>query len=241
MTTTIRILSESPNHHCCYQSPVFVGIFVVKTIVVDVVARGIVVTVSSLLLLLLFGAMVDCRLRRDVASVFVTVRTEAEYFSQTRHHEAHNSIRFLHLLKNSVTMRRMLIGSSFAGLGLLLILPCSHAAFQPPTPTMPTCSTSLYGASGGWGVGNARDMVPEEFASKRGGDRKAFEGYRMTDTGEFMRKVKQEKDDLRKQELDELLGVAKVAGINVKNPDERLNKFEPELMGDDDDDVDLSI
>jgi len=146
----------------------------------------------------------------------------------------------------------MLTGSSLAGLGLLLLLSsCSDAAFQLDIPFAEPSSfsgshhrskTSVNGASGGWGVGNARDMVPEEFANKRGGDRKAFEGYRMTDTGEFMRKVKQEKDDLRKQELDELLGVAKVAGIHVKNPDERLNKFEPDLMDDDDDDdVDLSI
>ena len=79
--------------------------------------------------------------------------------------------------------------------------------------------------------------VPEEFAK---GDRRAFEGYKMRDRGEFMRQVKQDSEQLKKSEMDELIGVAKMAGVKVKDPSERLNKFEKELL-DDDDDLDLSV
>jgi len=62
----------------------------------------------------------------------------------------------------------------------------------------------------------------------------------MRDRGEFMRQVKQDSQELKKSELDELLGVAKIAGVKVKDPSERLNKFEGELI-DEDDDLDLSV
>uniref|UniRef100_A0A7S3LA50 Uncharacterized protein n=1 Tax=Amphora coffeiformis TaxID=265554 RepID=A0A7S3LA50_9STRA len=94
--------------------------------------------------------------------------------------------------------------------------------------------------TGGWGLGNSREMVPEEFA-KRAGERKAFEGYSLTDRGQFMRKVRQDAQDMRSSELDELMGVAKIAGIKVKDPSERLNKFENDLLNDDEEDLDLSV
>jgi len=82
-------------------------------------------------------------------------------------------------------------------------------------------------------------MVPEEFAK---GDRQAFEGYKLTDRGEFMRKIQDDQNQMQASELDELLGVAKIAGINVKNPSDRLRKFDSELLeGDTEDDLDLSV
>jgi len=41
--------------------------------------------------------------------------------------------------------------------------------------------------------------------------------------------------------MDELMGVAKMAGIKVKDPKERLNKFDQDLLVDEDDDLDLSV
>lgn len=55
-----------------------------------------------------------------------------------------------------------------------------------------------------------------------------------------MRKVKEDKEAMKKGEFDELLAVAQLAGIDVKDPKERLNKFEEDLF-DDDDDLDLSV
>ena len=98
--------------------------------------------------------------------------------------------------------------------------------------------TALNEATGGWGIGQSRDISPEEYAK---GDRRAFQGYEMTDRGDFMRNVKQEQDMMKKAELDELLGVSKFAGINFKDPKERLNKFDPDVFEEDDDDTDLSV
>ena len=81
-------------------------------------------------------------------------------------------------------------------------------------------------------------MVPEEFAR---GERKAFEGYKLQDRGAFMRQVKQDKDQMKNDEMDELLAVAQMAGINVKDPKERLNKFDDDLFEDEDDDLDLRV
>jgi hypothetical protein len=81
-------------------------------------------------------------------------------------------------------------------------------------------------------------MVPEEFAR---GDRRAFEGYKLRDRGEFMRQVRQDKENMQKSEVEELMNVAKIAGITVKDPSQRLNKFEADLFDDDEDDLDLSI
>jgi hypothetical protein len=96
--------------------------------------------------------------------------------------------------------------------------------------------------TGGWGIGNSRAMVPEEFANKRGGERGIFEGYELQDRNEFMKKIQNEVDvDRKKQrDLEELLGVAKMAGISVKDPSERLNKFDSSILASDDD-IDLSV
>ena len=57
-----------------------------------------------------------------------------------------------------------------------------------------------------------------------------------------MRQVSAAKDNLKKDELSELLGVARLAGISVKNPNERLNKFEADVLGDEEyEDLDLSV
>ena len=94
--------------------------------------------------------------------------------------------------------------------------------------------------TGGWGIGGQREMTPEEFARK--GERSYFDGYKMSQQSDFISQIREEKDQFKKNELDELLGVAKIAGINVKNPSDRLNKFEENIFDEeDDDDLDLSV
>jgi hypothetical protein len=83
-------------------------------------------------------------------------------------------------------------------------------------------------------------MVPEEFA-KRVDSKKGFDGYQLRDRGDFMRQLRSDKDRMKNDELEELLGVANIAGIKVKDPSERLNKFEPDVLIDDDNDLDLTI
>lgn len=110
---------------------------------------------------------------------------------------------------------------------------------QPFTVSSSSCihraSTHLQDAVGGWGIGQSREMVEEEFAR---GNRKAFDGYQLEEQGEFMRKVKADKDSMANGELDELMSVAKIAGIDVKDP--RENEFSSDLF-DDDENLDLSV
>mmetsp|Transcript_14646 Transcript_14646/g.30348 ORF Transcript_14646/g.30348 Transcript_14646/m.30348 type:complete len:142 (+) Transcript_14646:86-511(+) len=92
--------------------------------------------------------------------------------------------------------------------------------------------------TGGWGIGGQREITPEEFAR---GDRRYFDGYKMNEQGDFMMQIEEEKEALEKDAMSELLGVAKFAGLNVKDPSKRLNKFDAGFMDDDDDDLDLSV
>jgi len=132
---------------------------------------------------------------------------------------------------------------SAAAATVLALLASSAHAFVAPTTTTSNAgssSTTQLFNTGGWGIGPQRNLTPEEFA--KGGDRRAFEGYKLRDRGEFMRQVAKDKQDLERGEIDELLAVAQQAGIKVKDPAERLNKFELEGDDDDDDDeLDLSV
>eukprot|EP00429_Kryptoperidinium_foliaceum_P056958 CAMPEP_0176097734 /NCGR_PEP_ID=MMETSP0120_2-20121206/49002_1 /TAXON_ID=160619 /ORGANISM="Kryptoperidinium foliaceum, Strain CCMP 1326" /LENGTH=128 /DNA_ID=CAMNT_0017431737 /DNA_START=161 /DNA_END=547 /DNA_ORIENTATION=- len=112
------------------------------------------------------------------------------------------------------------------------------AAFAPSMGNGRTTTHLCDGnGTGGWGIGGSREMVPEEFAR---GDRRYFDGYKMRDQGDFRQQIKEDQDALKKSELDELLGVAQIAGIKVKDPKERLNKFDQGML-DDEDDLDLSV
>jgi hypothetical protein len=115
-----------------------------------------------------------------------------------------------------------------------------------PTTTSSSRSSSTTrlnaDGTGGWGP-TARKIGKEEYAT---GDRNAFEGYTLQERGVFMRQVKQDGEDLKNSEMQELLGVANIAGINVKDPKSRLNKFDLDIDGNngfgaDDDDLDVSV
>jgi hypothetical protein len=97
--------------------------------------------------------------------------------------------------------------------------------------------------TGGWGIGPQRELTPEEFAKRGSGSvRRPTTGYELRDRGEFMRQVSRDKDSLQSDALEELLEVAAAAGLKVKDPKERLNKFSPEeTSSEDDDELDLSV
>lgn len=86
--------------------------------------------------------------------------------------------------------------------------------------------------------GSSRELTPEEFARS---DRSYFDGYKMSEQGDFRRQIADDKEALKAQELEELLGVASIAGIEVKNPAERLNRYEDFAYEEEDEDLDLSI
>jgi hypothetical protein len=94
-------------------------------------------------------------------------------------------------------------------------------------------STRLYSAVGGWGIGQSRELTDGEKAK---GERRAFDGYELRDRGDFLQSIKEERAQMQRDEMEELLGVARMAGIDVKPS----SKFGDDLM-DDDEDLDLSV
>jgi len=101
-------------------------------------------------------------------------------------------------------------------------------------------STAIFDGdgTGGWGIGGQRQITPEEYSK---GDRRYFDGYKMSEQGDFIIQIEQEKEDLDKAAMEELLGVANFAGLNVKDPSQKLNKFDENMLLNDDDDLDLSV
>jgi hypothetical protein len=119
---------------------------------------------------------------------------------------------------------------------LILALPALALSFTATSPSG-RIQTQLYDGdgTGGWGIGTSRKITPEEFARS---DRAHFDGYQMSEKGDFLRLIEDDKAAMRKSELEELMGVASAAGIRVKDPSERLAYFEDDV---DDDDLDLSV
>lgn len=99
----------------------------------------------------------------------------------------------------------------------------------------PPALTRLYSATGGWGIGQSRELTDAEMA--KAGERRAFDGYQLRERGEFLQALKEERSQMKKDEIDELLGVAKIAGLDVKPS----NKFDDEVLDEDDDDLDVSV
>eukprot|EP00544_Gedaniella_sp_CCMP2646_P009761 CAMPEP_0202494038 /NCGR_PEP_ID=MMETSP1361-20130828/10492_1 /ASSEMBLY_ACC=CAM_ASM_000849 /TAXON_ID=210615 /ORGANISM="Staurosira complex sp., Strain CCMP2646" /LENGTH=149 /DNA_ID=CAMNT_0049124433 /DNA_START=26 /DNA_END=475 /DNA_ORIENTATION=- len=116
--------------------------------------------------------------------------------------------------------------------GILLCLIGRSTAFVCNTPS-PIQSTRLYSAVGGWGIGQSRELTDGEKAK---GERRAFDGYELRDRGDFLQSIKEERAQMQRDEMEELLGVARMAGIDVKPS----SKFGDDLM-DDDEDLDLSV
>jgi hypothetical protein len=120
-----------------------------------------------------------------------------------------------------------------------LAVPAVSSAFVIQSSASPRPATVLFDGdgTGGWGIGSSRVMSPEEFLK---GDRRQFDGYQMSNQGDFRRQLVDDQASLRSAELEELLGVAKSAGLEVKDPTTRLNKF-TYFDEENEDDIDLSV
>lgn len=115
---------------------------------------------------------------------------------------------------------------------VLACLISSTAAFAPISK--PTIQTSLYSAVGGWGIGQSRELTDGEKAK---GERRAFDGYQLRERGDFLQSIQEERAQMQRDEIDELLGVAAMAGIDVKP----TTKFEDDLLDEDEEDLDVSV
>lgn len=117
---------------------------------------------------------------------------------------------------------------------LFLCLLSTTSAFLNVPKNVRDETTSLKSAVGGWGIGQSRELTDGE---KNEGERRApFEGYQLRDRGEFLQSIQQERNQLKKDEMDELLGVAKMAGLDVKPS----TKFD-DVFDEDDDELDVSV
>eukprot|EP00560_Eucampia_antarctica_P008590 CAMPEP_0197826798 /NCGR_PEP_ID=MMETSP1437-20131217/3697_1 /TAXON_ID=49252 ORGANISM="Eucampia antarctica, Strain CCMP1452" /NCGR_SAMPLE_ID=MMETSP1437 /ASSEMBLY_ACC=CAM_ASM_001096 /LENGTH=106 /DNA_ID=CAMNT_0043427383 /DNA_START=167 /DNA_END=487 /DNA_ORIENTATION=+ len=96
-------------------------------------------------------------------------------------------------------------------------------------------------APGGWGIGPSKDISEEEFA-KTGTSAKPYEGYGLEDQSTFTRRVRSERQDMKKRKALEMLEIAKMAGIGEKKETEsRLDRFEKDVFEDEDDDIDVRV
>lgn len=101
------------------------------------------------------------------------------------------------------------------------LLSGSTAFVVSSSPTLPT---RLYNAVGGWGIGQSRELTDGEMVNR--GERRSFDGYQLKERGDFLKGIQDDRAQMAKDEIAELLGVAKMAGIDVKDPNGRLNKFD---------------
>jgi len=115
-----------------------------------------------------------------------------------------------------------------------MLAPTIRAFWVSPITTTPT--TLFADGTGGWGIGNSREMVPEEFATGGASGGSAFEAYELQDEGKFMRNVQQDSQQLQNDEWFEIMSVAAFAGIAIEP---KMGKFD--LDDDDNDDLDVSI
>jgi hypothetical protein len=123
----------------------------------------------------------------------------------------------------------------FLSLFSMGVLSISNGFVLQPSTVVPT---QLFGATGGWGIGQSREISEGEYAR---GERRAFDGFEITEQGEFMRQVKRQRLEMIEEEKNELLEVARMAGIEVKDPSTRLNKFGNDVLAEEDEDLDLRV
>jgi hypothetical protein len=153
-------------------------------------------------------------------------------------------------------------------LSLLLCLNAIHAFVVPHQKTL--SSKSLQMCPGGWGIGTPNDMQEEEFSKGSNARRRrrrknsssnqssldevaygaesaerAANKYALDDPLEFTQRVRKERDTLKEQKKNDLLEIAKIAGLGdrlkpkVNSDQEGYGKFEEDVFdaGSDDDEV----
>ena len=104
--------------------------------------------------------------------------------------------------------------------------------------------------SGGWGIPGAggTSFRDEEFADNRGRasrqGRRGYDAYELENRGAFMKRVQEEQKGMRQKKKDELLSIAKMAGIKTKKKEGLYGKFDADDFEDEDlleDDLDLRV
>mmetsp|Transcript_8670 Transcript_8670/g.23433 ORF Transcript_8670/g.23433 Transcript_8670/m.23433 type:complete len:128 (-) Transcript_8670:977-1360(-) len=118
----------------------------------------------------------------------------------------------------------------------LIPLIAGAAAFAPMQQNgRPSTAVFQGDGTGGWGIGSSRELTPEEYGK---GERSYFEGFKPMAKGDFMDQLRDDTTSMEDNELEELLGVARVAGIKLRKKVKKQQRTEFDLA---DDDLDLSV
>ena len=78
-------------------------------------------------------------------------------------------------------------------------------------------------------------------ASRQG--RRGYDAYELENRGAFMKRVREEQKGMKQKKKDELLSIAKMAGIKTKKKEGLYGKFDADDFDDEDfeDDLDLRV
>mmetsp|Transcript_10812 Transcript_10812/g.21978 ORF Transcript_10812/g.21978 Transcript_10812/m.21978 type:complete len:130 (+) Transcript_10812:1966-2355(+) len=102
--------------------------------------------------------------------------------------------------------------------------------------------------TGGWGIPGAggTSFNDAEFADNRGPKsrkgRRGYDAYELENRGAFMKRVREEQKGIKQRKKDELMNIAKMAGIKTKKKEGLYGKFDAgDFDDDDDDDLDLRV
>lgn len=135
----------------------------------------------------------------------------------------------------------MLTRSQFYAL-LTVTLSCSQiAAFTHTKPCRSTHFKPLH-MGGGWGNNQERSVNSAEVGGVNGSP--IYDSYEIEDRGQFMQRVNEERKTLRNKKAADLLEVARIAGVELKRKEkdpDKLDMFDAEDFGSDDEYLDVSI
>mmetsp|Transcript_20740 Transcript_20740/g.49023 ORF Transcript_20740/g.49023 Transcript_20740/m.49023 type:complete len:159 (-) Transcript_20740:59-535(-) len=154
-----------------------------------------------------------------------------------------------------------MVRSRLAHLSVAVASAASSAlAFAPSSsPPQQTTRTSTIAEArtclqmappGGWGIPGAggTSFRDEEFADNRGRvsrqGRRGYDAYELENRGAFMKRVREEQKGMKQKKKDELLSIAKMAGIKTKKKEGLYGKFDADDFEDEDlleDDLDLRV
>ena len=95
---------------------------------------------------------------------------------------------------------------------------------------------------GGWGNNQERSVNSAEVGGVNGSP--IYDSYEIEDRGQFMQRVNEERKTLRNKKAADLLEVARIAGVELKRKEkdpDKLDMFDAEDFGSDDEYLDVSI
>lgn len=143
--------------------------------------------------------------------------------------------------RNSATVNSgtMLIRNKIHALFTAALWCSQTSAFTNTKQCRSTCPLQM---AGGWGNNQERSVNSAEVGGVNGAP--IYDSYEIEDRGQFMQRVNDERKTLRNKKAADLLEVARIAGVELKRKEkdpDKLEMFDAEDFGSDDEYLDVSI